>query len=335
MTASPAYRAAAPRPRRRPGRIILAIILVLVLALIALLVYLDFSLKRVDAFGPDSGRPAATSGTNWLMVGSDSRAGLTPEQEAQLSTGDSQDAGGQRTDTMMLLHIPSGSGKPTLVSLPRDSYVPIPGHGKNKLNASYSFGGPQLLTKTVENATNVHIDHFAEIGFGGFAGVVDAIGGVQMCPDKAMKDPKAGLDIQAGCQNLNGTQALGYVRSRATPRADLDRVQHQREFLSALMSKATSVGVLVNPFASVPMMINGASAITVDNNDHIWNLAGLAWSMSGAGNGGLVTTTVPLGKSVSASGVGDAVTWDGKKSKQLFQAIAQDQPVPESALATG
>lgn len=308
------------------------LLLVLFLALIGFLVYLDWSMKRVDALGSSSDRPAAGPGTNWLMVGSDSREGLTPEQQAKLSTGDTQDASGQRTDTMMLLHIPAGSGKPILVSLPRDTYAAIPGHGKNKLNASYAFGGPQLLIKTVENATNVHIDHFAEIGFGGFAGVVDAVGGVQMCPSQAMKDPKAGLDIPAGCQNLDGSQSLGYVRSRATPRADLDRVQHQREFLSALMKKATSPLVLLNPFESLPMALNGVQALTVDTNDHIWNLIGLGWSLGGAGSGGLVTTTVPLGRSVSASGVGDAVTWDGTKSKQLFGAIAQDQPVPESVI---
>lgn len=305
------------------------------MALAAFLIYLDWSLNRVDAFGSGSDRPASGPGTNWLMVGSDSRAGLTPAQQAQLSTGDSSDAGGQRTDTMMLLHIPSGSGKPTLVSLPRDTYVAIPGHGKNKLNASYAFGGPQLLIKTVENATNVHIDHFAEIGFGGFASVVDAIGGVRMCPAAAMKDPKAGLDIPVGCQNLDGTQALGYVRSRATARADLDRVQHQREFLSALMTKATSPAVLLNPFESLPMATHGVQALTVDNNDHIWNLIAMGWALSSSGNGGLVTTTVPLGRSVSVTGVGDAVTWDGTKSKQLFQAIAQDQPVPDSVIGAG
>lgn len=334
MTASSASRAA-PRSRRHVGRTIFIVLLVVLMALAGFLIYLDWSLRRVDAFGSGSDRPASGPGTNWLMVGSDSRAGLTPAQQAQLSTGDSSDISGQRTDTMMLLHIPAGSGKPILVSLPRDTYVAIPGHSKNKLNASYAFGGPQLLIKTVENATNVHIDHFAEIGFGGFAGVVDAVGGVRMCPAAAMKDPKAGLDIPAGCQTLDGTQALGYVRSRATARADLDRVQHQREFLSALMTKATSPAVLLNPFESLPMATHGVQALTVDNNDHIWNLIAMGWSLGSAGNGGLVTTTVPLGRSVSAAGVGEAVTWDGTKSKQLFEAIAQDQPVPDSVIGTG
>lgn len=332
MTAYPAYAAPPPR-RRRTGRVILSILLIIVLALVGLLVYLDFSMKRVDALGQANSVPAGP-GTNWLMVGSDSREGLTPEQEAQLATGDQGDAGGQRSDTMMLLHIPSGSEKPTLVSLPRDTYVSIPGHGKNKLNAAFAFGGAPLLVQTVEQATNVHIDHFAQIGFAGFAGVVDAIGGVDMCVDKPMKDPKAGIDLQPGCQNLNGANALGYVRTRATARADLDRVVHQRQFLGALAKKATSPGVLLNPFESIPMVINGTTLLTVDNGDHIWNVAGMALAIGG-GSDNLVTTTVPLGKSVSVSGVGDAVTWDTSKAKQLFGALAQDQPVPQSALATG
>lgn len=334
MTAYPAYAAPAPPRRRRTGRVILTILLIIVLALVGFLVYLDFSMKRVDALGQTQNAPAAGPGTNWLMVGSDSREGLTPEQEKQLATGDEGDAGGQRSDTMMLLHIPSGSGKPTLVSLPRDSYLAIPGHGKNKLNAAFAFGGPSLLVQTVEQATNVHIDHFAQIGFAGFAGVVDAIGGVDMCVDKAMKDPKAGIDLQPGCQTLDGPKALGYVRTRATARADLDRVVHQRQFLGALAKKATSPGVLLNPFDSIPMAVNGIGLLTVDNGDHIWNVAGMAWAI-GAGQDGLVTTTVPLGRSVTVSGVGDAVTWDPTKSKQLFGAIAQDQQVPEGALVTG
>src|SRR5258705_518154 len=92
---------------------------------------------------------------------------------------------GRRTDSMMLMH--TGSGGTTLVSLPRDSYVPIAGHGSNKLNAAFAFGGPQLLVRTVEQATGVHIDHYAEVGFGGFVGVVDAVGGVRMCIKAPMK----------------------------------------------------------------------------------------------------------------------------------------------------
>ena len=224
-----------PAPRRRPGRIVAAILGVLALAVIGFAAYADRTMQRTDALADYPGRIAATAGTNWLIVGSDSRAGLTPDQEARLSTGDEAAAGGGRTDTIMLMHIPAvtGSGQLTLVSLPRDSSVPLAGHGRVKLNSTFALGGPTLLVQTVEKVTGVHVDHYAEIGFGGFAGLVDDVGGVQMCPTDPISDPLAGLNIPAGCQVLNGPQALGYVRTRATPRADLDRVVHQREFLGA------------------------------------------------------------------------------------------------------
>ena len=118
------------------------------------------SLHRVDALG-GSGRIADTPGRTFLVVGSDSRAALTPAERRRLGTGSTA---GSRTDTIMLLHVPSDGGPTVLVSVPRDSYVPIPGHGSNKINAAYAFGGPQLLVRTVEQATGVHIDEYVETG---------------------------------------------------------------------------------------------------------------------------------------------------------------------------
>jgi hypothetical protein len=171
---------APPRPRRkrRLGRVLLIIFLALLLLFGGVWLYLELNLNRVAALGDYAGRPAAAAGTNWLIVGSDSRAGLSAEDQERLATGD---VGGQRTDTMMLLHIPDNDTKPTLVSLLRDSYVDIPGKGKNKLNAAYAFGGPKLLARTVEQATGLRLDHYVEIGLGGFADMVDAVGGVEMC----------------------------------------------------------------------------------------------------------------------------------------------------------
>ena len=115
-----------------------------------------------------------------------------------------------------------------MVSIPRDSYVPIPGHGEDKINAAFALGGAPLLAQTVEQATGLRLDHYAEIGFDGFAEMVDAVGGVTMCLPEPISDPLAGIDLPAGCQELDGRSALGYVRTRATPRADLDRMTNQR-----------------------------------------------------------------------------------------------------------
>ena len=317
------------RKRRRVGRILLIILLAFVLLIGGIWLYLELNLNKVEALGDYNGRPAAGAGTNWLIVGSDSRAGLSAEDQERLATGDAK---GQRTDTMMLLHIPDNDTKATLVSLLRDSYVDIPGHGKDKLNAAYALGGPKLLAQTVEVNTKLRLDHYIEIGFGGFANLVDAVGGVDMCLKDPIKDPLAGINLPAGCQELNGEQALGYVRTRATPRADLDRVVHQREFIGALTDKATSWTTLLNPFRLFPLIADAPDAITVDEGDHLHNLPSLAFAIGGASSGETITTTVPIGGSARTKSGGAAVTWDPAKKTKLFDALRTDQPVPADAL---
>ncbi|MGW9477975.1 LCP family protein [Saccharomonospora azurea] len=317
------------RPRRKRwsfGKVLLSLFLVFVLFVGAVWFYLDSSITRIDALPDDyEGRPAAAEGTNWLLVGSDSREGLDEEQMAKLSTGD---AGGRRTDTIMLVHIPDNDTPPTLLSLPRDSRVEIPGHGVNKINAAFAFGGAPLLTKTVEQATGLRIDHYAETGFGGFANVVDAIGGVEMDIPNEMRDTKTGIVIPAGTQTLDGAQALGFVRMRysdATPRSDLDRVANQRKFIGALASEIASPATLLNPFDVFPLLGAVPDALALDTDDHLHHLVGLAWAMRGIGDGGVVTTTVPVTSS-------SAESWDPAKSEALFEALRTDSPIPEDAL---
>ncbi|MFE3257783.1 LCP family protein [Nocardia sp. NPDC059091] len=322
-------RGSRPRRKRHWFRWILSLLLVLLLLPIAAAIYVDTHLTRIDALANYSGRIGDTPGTNWLLVGSDSRSGLSKDQEQQLSTGDSSDVEGERTDTVILVHIPK-SGRPTLVSLPRDSYVSIPGVGKDKLNASFAAGGASLLVKTVEGATGVHIDHYVQIGFGGFANIVDAVGGIQMCLDTPMKDPLAGIDLPAGCQTLNGPEALGFVRSRATPRADLDRMLNQRKFLSALLKKAASPGTLANPLRSWPLVRDLTSALKVDKGAHIWDLA----SLGNALNSDPITTTVPVGGFEDVAGSGNVLLWDKTKASAFFDALAKDQQIPQDLITT-
>lgn len=292
-------------------------------AVVATGVWMDFSLQRIAALGDYAERPAAGKGTTWLLVGSDSRQHLSPEQQAALTTGG--DLGNGRTDTILLAHIPAlgSSTPPTLVSIPRDSSVPIPGYGRDKINAAYSIGGAPLLAQTVEQATGLRINHYAEIGFGGFAELVDAVGGVTMCPAEPINDPLAGINLPAGCQELDGRTALGYVRSRATPRADLDRMVNQREFISALVGRAASPAVLLNPLRWHPMATAFTNAIAVDQQDHIWDLARLAWSLRGSPT----TVTVPLNGSS-----GGAMRWDSDAASALFTALESDSALPPELL---
>jgi LCP family protein required for cell wall assembly len=318
-----------PRPARRRrhwGRLVGVVLLVLVVLGVGLAVLVDRRLNRVDALPDYQGRPAATPGADWLIVGSDSREGLDATRRRQLGTGQ---AAGRRADTMMLLHIPRGGGKPVLVSLPRDSYVPIPGHGRNKLNAAFAFGGPQLLAQTVEQVTGIRLDRYMEVGFDGFASVVDAVGGVQICPKTAMRDPMAGLNVKAGCQEANSRTALAYVRARHSGRGDLDRVQRQQEFLGSLIGRATSPGVLLNPFRSVPLLLTGTDAVAVDQAAHVWNLVRFPFAMRDVSGGGGIATTVPVAGTGTVPGAGSVVQWDRQRALALFEALKRDQPVDQ------
>ena len=301
----------------------------LVVALVAIgafAVSIDQNLNRAAALPSESAAVPSTAGTNWLIVGSDSRDGLTAQEQRDLATGGDV---GQRTDTIMLLH--SGSGGATLVSLPRDSFVDIPGQGRGKLNSAYAFGGADLLVRTVEQATGLRIDHYAEIGFGGFVGAVDAVGGVELCVTEAIKDSKAALDIEEGCQEMDGPTALGYVRTRATAGSDFDRVERQRAFLAALVSKATSPTTLINPFRLVPLGAALSGAITVDDGDHVWHLAGLGLAMRGLTGGEGITTTVPVASTGNVDGQ-SIVRWNRDRASTLFDALARDETPPKSAL---
>ena len=330
--------AAHPLPRRRRrhrGRAVLAALLVLLVlvggGILGLGAWGWSKVGRTAAF-PTGNRPAATAGTNYLLVGSDSRAGLTAAQKRALGTGS---AVGQRTDTILLLHAPTGGGKPVIVSIPRDSYLPIPGYGSNKVNAAFAIGGPPLLVRTVEAATGVHIDRYVEIGFGGFAGVVDDVGGVRLCLPRAINDPKAHIDLPAGCQTLDGANALGYVRARySDPRGDLGRVARQRQFVSALLAKVNSPATLLNPRRIRDLAGSGGAALTVDDGMSSWQALSLARAARAATSGGGTSITVPVGAGRVTS-AGDSVIWNADLAGQLFAAIRADKPIPSAVVKAG
>ncbi|MDS1269832.1 LCP family protein [Lipingzhangella sp. LS1_29] len=315
------------RERRSRRRRIAVLTVLVVLLVIPGLFYLwaDSRLHRVEALTDYEGRPDSQPGTTYMIVGDDSREGLSDEEQAELATG--SDDGAELADTIMVLYVPS-SGDPTLVSVPRDSLVTIPEHGDRKINAAYSFGGPSLLTRTFEESTGVRIDHYVEVGFAGFVDIVDAVGGVELCPDDAITDPKAALDIEAGCQEMDGGTALGYVRTRATPRGDLDRVERQREFFGALIETTTSPGVMFNPVRSVPLVLEGTDNFEVDESDRLRHLMSMGLAM----RGGIETSAIPVASTPTLEGLGSVVMWDEQRSEQMFAAMRAGEPVPEEAM---
>lgn len=303
------------RRLRRPGFYVKTFFLLLVLWLVYTIAVPFIAWRSVDKidYEPDGDRPAEQDGTSYLLVGSDSRAGLTEEQREELATGNPKS---QLTDTIMILH--TGSGPTTLVSIPRDT-EPGGDYGITKINAAYANGGAKLLTRIIEQETGIRIDGYVEIGLGGVAGVVDAVGGIEVCPKQNIKDRQAGLDIKKGCQEVDGATALGYSRSRKkSPLGDLARVQRQREVIAAIGSKVRSPWTVVNPIRwwklnnAVPdFFAFGEGMSTLDAGR--WALA-----MSATSSGEAKTCTVPVTD-------GSATQWDRDRADPLFEAIQDDE----------
>jgi LCP family protein required for cell wall assembly len=326
---APGRRSARRRPRRRLrlGRILASLPLLLVLYLVFLLVLVATSLNKIPAFPTSGERPGDSRGETWLLVGSDSREGLSTAERRRLRTGSTA---GRRTDTIMVLHVPT-SGKPTLVSLPRDSYVDVPGRGKQKLNAAYAVGGAPLLVRTVEGETGMRVDHYMEIGFKGIVGITDAVGGVDVCAKRAIQDPKAGLKIARGCQEIDGETSLGYVRTRQfDPLGDLGRIQRQQEWLGSVADKVTSPSVLLNPVAHVRLARSSTDAITVDEDTGLLDLISAARGMRAVAGGGGVVTTVPVDDPDYRRGGQSFVRWDEKGADALFDALRAGKQAPAS-----
>ncbi|MGW6739635.1 LCP family protein [Streptomyces sp. NPDC055025] len=294
----------------------------------------DSKLQREVDLSKVIERPEAGDGTNYLIVGSDSREGMSAEEKKKLHTGS---ADGKRTDSMMILH--DGSNGPTLISLPRDSNVTIPSFqgsesGKmfpntgrqTKLNAAYAEDGPELLVRTVEFNTGLHIDHYVEIGFAGFANIVDAIGGVEIDIPKAFKDKKSGADFQAGKQTLNGEQSLAFVRTRyAFANSDLDRTKNQQKFLAALASQTATPGTILNPFKLYPTMGAGLDTLIVDKDMSLWSLGQMFFAMKGVTGGDGKSMNMPISGST-----GGNLVWDKAKVKELVNQLNNDEKVTVS-----
>jgi LCP family protein required for cell wall assembly len=313
------------QPGRHGRRIALIagiVVAVLVVATVSSYFWLDSKLNRSVVLPAFAGQSA---GQNWLIAGSDGRNGLTDQEIRSLHVG--FDFGTDNSDSLMLLHI--GGGRPVLVSIPRDSYVPIPGYGSNKINAALGLGGPSLLVKTVEDVTGLRINHYVGIGFAGLVGVVDQVGGVRICLRTALQDTNSGANFKAGCQTMDGAQALAFVRDRHSfADEDLQRMQDQRAFLKSLLDKATSPGVFLDPFVALPFGSSAASAISVDQSTSLYSLVKMAFALRDPQTG-----TVPIASAnYFTANAGDAVLWNRAEALALFNALQNDQTVPKGLL---
>ncbi len=330
----------APREPRtpRPGRTkrVMTVLAVALLAWAAFIVVTPVhawsQVTREDTT-PTGTRPADADGHTYLLVGSDSREGLTAAQRKALGVGG--DASGRRTDSIILVHTPSGSGKPVLISIPRDSYLPIPGHGKNKVNAAFAIGGPKLLAKTLEQATGLPIDGYVEIGFGGFAGVVDSLDGVEVCVKRNIKDAKAHINLTKGCQTLDGKNALGYVRARySDPKGDLGRAERQRQFLGAIMKKAATPATVLLPWRWWGFTHTAASSVIVGEDTSLVDTYRVLSTMKKVSSDQALSLVVPLSTTNATTSAGSSVLWDEKRADALFTMLRNGDPIDGAPAGT-
>ena len=235
---------------------------------------------------------------NILLVGDDHRpAGASAQELAELGT--TADGGTLDTDTLMILHVPADGSNPTLISIPRDSWVNVPGFGMHKINAAFELGsasggdagGAKLLIQVVQNLTGLTIDHYVRISLLGFYNVVQALGPVRVCLKEAVDDPYSAIDLPAGYSTLDAQQALAFVRQRhGLPDGDLDREIRQQYFLSIEAHQILTAGTLLNPVKLHNVIDAVSSSIETDPG---LNLLDLAAQVKGFG-GHLQSTTIPI-----------------------------------------
>ncbi|MDO5068033.1 MAG: LCP family protein [Propionibacteriaceae bacterium] len=315
-----------PRPRRRRPlrRVIGALVLAWLLYLVAVPIYAWTSVSQIDAT-PSGERPADQPGTTVLLVGSDGRDQLTEEQRGELGTGDTD---GRRTDTMILLHLPK-KGEPAMISLPRDSWVKVPGKGEAKLNAAYAWGGAPLLVQTIEQNTGIRIDGYLEIGFLGVVEAVNAVGGIEVCPKEPIQDQDSHLDLPAGCQTLDGKTALGYVRMRkADPTGDLGRMARQREVIGKVAKKALHPLSVLNPVTYWKLNMAAGNTLGRGKDTSLGSAFGGVRVFLSAASGAGLSLSVPVADANARRDGQSVMLWDADASQEVFAAVIKGDSTP-------
>lgn len=314
----------AKRDRSRGRKVLIGVlvaVLVLILAAAAALYALTESIgnnvtRLPDSFAgiPEDTRPAATAATTFLLVGTDSRSD-EPTTGTDAAAG--ADAGSQRSDVIMLARVAEDGSTASVTSLPRDSWVDIPGRGKNKINAAYAFGGAPLLIQTVENLTGVRVDHFGVIDFAGFQAMVDSVGGIDVRVARATSN--IGVDFHEGLNHLDGAQALAYVRQRYDlPAGDLDRAKRQQNAIKALLTKAS--GSMSDPVGLYDLVDTTSKTVSVDDTLSNGGLRDLALQWRNLRASGVTFTNAPVA-GLGMEGPQSVVYLDDATGVEYWQAV--------------
>lgn len=285
--------------------------------------YVSNHLTRLDAGTP--GTPA-TGPLNILLAGVDIRSGLSARQQALLHVGH---VNSHNSDTLIVVHISADHRHVEAVSLPRDSWVRIPGYGMNKINAAIGLGGPRLMVRTVQDATGLTISDFVEVNFLGFVKVINVLGGVNICLPFAVDDPNSGLRLSAGRHHVNGITALQFARDRHSfPTSDLARISNQQQLIASVVTEAISSGTLTDPLRFPRLLAAATSAIRVDRQ---FNVISLARQLRFVRPGAVTFATVPLASASYLTPTGQsAVLWDRPAARAMFARITADRTLRHS-----
>jgi len=346
------------RLRLRRGLAVVAGVLVLALvSVVGAYSYYDSKLTRISIpglghmFGSAASAPTAV-GENFLLVGSDTRA-FAGGQAFQAPAGSADFVAGARSDTVILLHLPIGGGRPTIVSFPRDTYVHLPAftdrNGKTtaahpaKLNEAFSIGGPALLTQLIEQLTGLRLDHYVQVDFGGFRSIVDVVGGLSLCVGTSRHDHDSQDSLTAGTHpDVTGGQALAFVRDRkGLPGGDLDRIKDQQYFLSQLLHKVLSAGTLADPARLTGFLSAVVADLTVDQGFGLSQMTTLGSRLRHLDPAHVTFATLPVLSSAAVRVVHglrvDVVLLDPARTTQLFAGLhdGTGHPAPGTGAAAG
>ncbi|MCF7553852.1 LCP family protein [Pseudonocardia sp. WMMC193] len=281
----------------------------------------------------ESARPAATDATTFLLVGTDSRSD-EPTTGTDAAAG--VNPGSQRSDVIMIARVAPDGTTASVTSIPRDSWVDIPGRGMNKINAAYAFGGAPLLIETIENLTGVRVDHFGIIDFAGFQQMVDSVGGIDVRVARATSN--IGVDFHEGLNHLDGSQALAYVRQRYDlPGGDLDRAKRQQNALKSLLTKAGTT--TSDPVGLYDLVDSTTRTVSIDDTLSNGALRDLALQWRGLRASGVTFTNAPVA-GLGREGAQSVVYLDEQLAPQYWQAVREGTVAgylaahPDEALST-
>lgn len=320
--------------RHKALTVLLVLALVLVVPVLVWAYYLNRQLSEIPRFStttttdiPGVERPERPAGEsmNILLLGSDDPDGADdgPSLEELLASG-TWDPGAFRSDTILVLHLDADRTGGQLVSLPRDSWVEIPGHGQNKINAAFSLGGPALMQQTVEQVTGLYIDHAMIVDFAGFEEITRIVGGVEVFVPETVTDSARDRVWTEGIHHIEGEEALDYVRQRyGLPGGDFDRIQRQQNFLRALLHKLTSTGVVANPKRVTALAGELAETVAVDEEFTPSAMRDLALSLRSFDSSRLEFATAPH-NGTGMVGAASVVHLDVPATRDMFTAIGED-----------